>query len=387
MQADFHYYATYCAAILAGFNHQNSLDIAYSSQFVDLCSKTLLNKINAPKGAATTQLQLEMMDMRTDFLGQQEITRIWAAFHFLPYDLNVKLKWHSKFYMDKYRLMCNSNGELVKKTVELAKSVQKKGECNAQAIGIAMHVLADTWAHKYFAGTPSLVINNTDNDFNEVIDDKLEKINFIHVPGKADNLEKHRYTNSLFQLKEHTIMNLGHGRAGHLPDYSFITYRYVPSWKNYETITKNNPEDYYHAFCQMVYALKYLRGINDAFELNTYDFESVSPYKEEIMEFLKIRQIIASENWKAFGEKLSGEIIPDWNVETYQEEYIKAAADKKNDTFIGRFVNASLNHKGMVTEEIYNSGNMLAGFPLRNGRNLLKRLVNYNADKDSSSKG
>ena len=25
-------------------------------------------------------------------------------------------------------------------------------------------------------------------------------------------------------------MNLGHGRAGHLPDYSFAHYRYQPAW-------------------------------------------------------------------------------------------------------------------------------------------------------------
>jgi len=35
MQKDFHYYATYCAAVIAGYNHEDSLTIAYSAQFVD----------------------------------------------------------------------------------------------------------------------------------------------------------------------------------------------------------------------------------------------------------------------------------------------------------------------------------------------------------------
>ena len=35
MNKDFHYYATYCAAILAGYSHAESLDICYSAQFVD----------------------------------------------------------------------------------------------------------------------------------------------------------------------------------------------------------------------------------------------------------------------------------------------------------------------------------------------------------------
>lgn len=371
MQADFHYYATYCAAYIAGFDHEESIEIAYSAQFVDLCSKTLLTKIKAPKGAATTQLQLEMMDMRTDLLGLQDITRIWTSFHFLPYDLNVKLKWRSKLYMDKYRLMCNVNGELVRKTVELAKKAGHSkdtdgNDCkniNYEATGIAMHVLADTWAHRYFVGTPSYVMNNTDNDFYEVIDGELRKINFVHVPGKPDDLEKLKYCNSIHQIKERTVMNLGHGRVGHLPDYSFITYKYVPAWNNYKSIIKNNPEDYYNAFCQMVYALKFLRGDFDTFETDTYAYETVEPYKAEIMDFLRIRQLLASDNWKAFGEKLSGKEIPDWNTTVYQDEYVNAPADAKNDTLIGKFVIAAINHKGMVTEEIYNSGNMLAGFP------------------------
>ena len=385
MQADFHYYATYSAAYLAGFSHEECIEIAYSAQFVDLCSKTLLNKLKAPACAATTQLQLEMMDMRTDIPGLLDITRIWTSFHFLPYDLNAKLKWHSKFYMDKYRLMCNPNGALLSKTVELAAQagagdvaadgkmagagdVASDGKMaggngnNLEAIGIAMHVLADTWAHRYFVGTPSYVMNNTGNDFYEVTKGAERKINFVHVPGILDDLDKNKFTNSIHQSKERTVMNLGHGRAGHLPDYSFITYRYVPAWKKYETIVKNNPEDYYKAFCQMVYAMKYLRGDIDKFEVDTYAYDIVEPYREEIMGIIKIKQLIASE---AFGEKLSGENIPDWNTEKYQDEYVNASPQKKNDTLIGKFVTAAINHKNMVTEEIFNSGNMLAGISIR----------------------
>ena len=57
MQEDFHYYATYCAALLAGFSHEESADISYSAQFVDLCSKTLLNKLNAPLDAVLERLR------------------------------------------------------------------------------------------------------------------------------------------------------------------------------------------------------------------------------------------------------------------------------------------------------------------------------------------
>ena len=76
MQIDFHYYATYCAAYLAGYSHDECMEICYSAQFVDLCTVSLLSRVKGPRSAATTQLQLEAMDTRTDFLGLQYITRI-----------------------------------------------------------------------------------------------------------------------------------------------------------------------------------------------------------------------------------------------------------------------------------------------------------------------
>ena len=62
VQIDFHYYATYCAAYLAGYSHEESMEICTSAQFVDLCSLTLLKTLEAPLSAATTQLTMEMAD-------------------------------------------------------------------------------------------------------------------------------------------------------------------------------------------------------------------------------------------------------------------------------------------------------------------------------------
>ena len=188
MNKDFHCYATYCAAILAGYSHEESAVIGYSSQMVDLCTRTMLSKLHAPQSAATTQLQLELMDARTDIIGLQDITRIWASFHFLPGDLYAQPKQKcSKKYLNKYRLICNPNSELIEKTVSLAKG---KSE---QAAGIAMHVLADTWAHRYFAGTPSLVINNINYHCFELVQSENgeveRKVNFRHNPSAPDDPE------------------------------------------------------------------------------------------------------------------------------------------------------------------------------------------------------
>ena len=356
VQADFHYYATYCAAFLAGYSHEEALTICYSDQFVDCCTKTFLKSVKASVHAATSQTQAELLDMNTDLIGLQDITRIWASFHFLPRDLNAATPRASRDYRNKYRLICGPNGALLKDTVDLASGR------SLQHIGIAMHVLADTWAHQNFAGTPSLAINSTDNHFSELMPDgTMRPIFFKHAPGASDDLEKSRYNSTVFNTSENSILNLGHGHAGHLPDYSFIRYKYMPAWDNYRECLKDNPADYYKAFCQMIYAMRCLRSSQD-FELNTYDEETVRPYLYSIRTIITKRQPDASSDWKDLAYELTGQLVPDFDVERYAEEYRSAAPEAKDDTFLGRFILASLAQKSMITNKIFKSGNLLAGF-------------------------
>ena len=197
MNSDFHYYATFCAAYLAGYTTEESRNIAWCAQFTDCCSATFLTRVRGPKEAATTQLQLELANARTDLIGLQKITRIWASFHFLPGDLTAEVSG-GKFYRDKFRLICNVNSPLLKETVNLAKGN------GTEAAGLAMHVLADTWAHRFFAGTPSLVINNTNYHFYELITEngglRERKVTFRHNPSAPDDLDRGLYNNTVMRL-------------------------------------------------------------------------------------------------------------------------------------------------------------------------------------------
>lgn len=360
MQIDFHYYATYCAAYLAGFSHEECMEICSSAQFTDCCSVTLLSGIGAPLSAATTQLQLEIMDAKADILSLQDITRIWASFHFLPRDLSADVPGGSGTYKNKYRLICGPDSDLLAATVELAK------DKSLQAAGIAMHVLADTWAHRYFAGTPSMVINNTDYDFFELIpegDSYTERrVTFRHNPSAEDDLDQSIYTNTVNQFSENSVMCLGHGRAGHLPDYSFIRYRYLPAWAGYEAVVKDNPSEYYNAFCQMIYAMRYLRGDLPTFEKGVYDTETAAPWEKEIRWILTKRQPDASADWKALGELMSGREIPAFDTAPFTEGYRNADDADRDETVLGKFIIAALAQKSMVTNRIWKSGNLLAGY-------------------------
>ena len=125
---------------------------------------------------------------------------------------------------------------------------------------------------------------------------------------------------------------------------------------------KDNPSDYRHAFCQMIYAMKYIRGDIESFETSTYDFDAINEYEDRIDGIIRKRQLNASEDWKAFGKELSGQEIEDFDVNKYQQEYINASKDNKKDTFLGAFIDGAIAHKGMVCDKIYQSGNKLVGF-------------------------
>lgn len=370
MQEDFHYYATYCASYLAGYSHEESQDIAYFAQFVDCCSQTFLSKVKGPRSAATTQLQLELMEAVTDVVGLQNITRIWSSFHFLPKDLYAKHEKRPKVYMDKYRLICGPNGDLVVDTVKLAKNA------SLQAVGVAMHVLADTWAHRSFAGTPSYVINNIRSYFYEVLEDGSERhIHFKHNPTASDDVFEGYYSGSMETDSEFSIMNLGHGRAGHFPDYSFARYKYIPAWGDYEIIEKDNPSEYYKAFCQMVYAMRYLRGDYETFETDKYDTEKVGPFEGRIREIIKKRQIIACDDWKAFAYELSGVEVEDFSISKYEEEYINSG--RSDESTLGVFFIAAMAQKSMVSGKIFSSGNLLAGFAVDYNKKGFKGIRDF----------
>ncbi|MBQ7990661.1 MAG: hypothetical protein IJ251_06400 [Oscillospiraceae bacterium] len=357
MNIDFHYYATYCAAFIAGYSHEKSLDICYSAQMTDCLTASYLAKINAPRLAATTQSQIELANARTDVMGLQNITRIWASFHFLPYDLYaVTDKRRSRLYMSKYRLICGPDGDLSVDTVKLAKGK------SLQHIGLSMHIIADTWAHRYFAGTPSLVINNTNSYFYEMPDER--QIEFRHSASAPDDPEKGIYSNSIYLPEENSIMNLGHGRAGHLPDYSFMRYKYLPAWGDYNEVVKDNPSDYYKAFCQMIYAFRFFRGGYDDYEKGSFDYAAAEPYRDAVTKILLRRQLDSSRDWKELGESLSGKKIPVFDTDRYCEEYTDAPKNGKDDTYLGKFIKAAIEQKSMVTNRIFRSGSLLAGISL-----------------------
>ena len=135
----------------------------------------------------------------------------------------------------------------------------------------------------------------------------------------------------------------------------------MPAWDDFRAVIKDNPSDYYSAFTQMIYAMKYLRGEIPEFEKDRYDVEAIMPWKEEILRIIIKRQLDSCADWKAFGEKISGHTVEDFDIDKYKSEYIEADKSAKESTYIGKFTLAAMAQKSMVTNRIFSSGNRLAG--------------------------
>jgi hypothetical protein len=139
-----------------------------------------------------------------------------------------------------------------------------------EMVGLRMHVLADTWAHMYFAGTPSWWVNEAGANVYAIEGGQRSKITW----GGAYS-EWSTPAATSFE----SLAYLGHGRMGHVPDYAWLKYEYTPQWSS-QPITKDNTQEFMRAFVEMVRAMRAIR------EGKAYTF-SDTPEREVEAELLE----------------------------------------------------------------------------------------------------
>lgn len=391
MNMDFHYYATYLAARVAGYKKEEAKTIAYAAQYVDESDSGMIDKKLLPglsETTATIESMGTLLGRNADLIREEKEIResehIWRSFHFLPG--NVHHEDDRKVYTGErkysrtflgmhvfgtpeygeeesraFSLMCQPNSVLSEKMVNDVKKNKDK-PFYLELLGIRMHVLADTWAHRYFAGTPSWWINEAPEDV-------------YYMPGK----EKMKYS----LLKDFSIKDfnkymadnyflttppmpsfrsfsyLGHGRMGAVPDVPFMHYQYKPRW-SHEDVEKNNPEEFLLAFRQLVYAMKCVKE-QFYYERNVYGDidEELEAELRTVFENKEYKASEAAALWKPVIDKFypsEAAFLSDFNKEEWKAE-AQNAADKK-DTHYYRFNYSALKHRRFVTEyleELWNS--------------------------------
>lgn len=252
MEQNFHYHVTYTAAVLAGFSPEDGQKIARAAQYVDECGVTVQS--------AGTLIWDNLWDT---FPGNQQIREVlktWPVFHFLPGDYAVIRNEVDPPLRDSSRpalqlaaqLICTPESKLVREMVEAAKDAYggEPTDANLQRVGIAMHVLADTYAHQGFAGIPLACVN------------EVREVQEMKRDGGFGS-KRYQFLEYSPALFSHSFGYLGHGRIGHLVDQPGACFAYRAAWKNPvgdDWAVRYNPLEFYCAYLQMKEAMEFILG-------------------------------------------------------------------------------------------------------------------------------
>lgn len=260
MDNNFHYFVTYTAAVKAGLGPNEAQKVAQAARFVDECERTVQSTAALVKNNFSWSLS------RSDKDKILEIAAVWPVFHFLPGQGGGAPGGPggedeaTKEYMElAAKLICQPGSALVGELVEGARARYGDGAADENhklaRLGITLHTLADTFAHKNFSGVPSRAVNEVSSVQKEELEQRFKGTRW--VPGID-------YSPA---FSETSFGYLGHGRIGHLPDMPGAVYSYIPAWHparkqpgegECTRIYKQNPWDFYCAYRQMETAVKYI---------------------------------------------------------------------------------------------------------------------------------
>ena len=270
MDLNFHYYVTYSAARKAGFSDADALLIACAARYVDECEDVTVQSIG-------TIFRDNLKDtFETEKVRRAVQAVIWPAFHFLPGDYEAFEDYLTTQYRrgqrrSEYKLICGPESRLIDKLVQAAKECyqgsgddQEKRKKALVRTGIAMHTLADTFAHQGFAGISSYDVN--------------EVYQVMHLPPETGRAPEELFTVQP-ELKKRfakisycvpgryspapsksSFGNLGHGRIGAYADIPSEVLLYRAQWRDPRAswILRYNPLEFYCAYLQMTDAMRYI---------------------------------------------------------------------------------------------------------------------------------
>ncbi len=302
MDKSFHYYGTYVAALVAGYESEQAQTIANAAQYVDESDENLKVREGEygidfgliPTAQPSLQIITKSIGKKVSIItSDSEIRHIWVPFHFLPGNYKSRLHndpnvlariktytgpksywWPTKWKYDaraewQFKLLCLPQSPLVTSMINDITDNHKGKPYEIHLVGIKMHVLADTGAHMYYAGTPAWHVNDAGADVFDLTVSPKKKIRWVHPYNIIDIIAGEMASPP--DLTYESYNYLGHGRMGHVPDYPWIKYEYTPKWSS-QPIVKDNPSTYIQTFKEMVTAMKCIRENR---QYNVLDTETI----------------------------------------------------------------------------------------------------------------
>lgn len=251
MQSDFHFYCMGVLARAAGFNVKDALTIAYSSQYVDDSTESSLIQLDVDRGVLrfdpvrTAASGLEYRNWSTQ-------KRVFVPFHFIP--PKVFLSGQN----GAFSFVTRANSPFAAYLLDLAAaeplSSRKRRLCR---IGIALHTLADSWAHQGFSGRRS----KTENDVEEL--------------AVYDNREcgyRHLRIESL--VSDIFVPSIGHAKAGRFADLSFLRWRFRHVTSHRAIVERDNVAVYLEAAKSIYARLRTMEKCNEVSPIPWVELES-----------------------------------------------------------------------------------------------------------------
>lgn len=263
MQIDMHYYGTYTLARVAGLTQETAELIATASQFVD--DNIDSSSICFSDGGQISMTPTGHHFQQTAHYSTNAQRTIWIPFHFLP---------GASGYTFTERLICKKNStttaEMVAHHLQLANTTFAP-----MLIGIAAHVIADTFSHYNFSGASS--------QHNQISQESIA----IHEPAneianldseRARFFDQFKYIQPDIQATHNakTTAAIGHGAAASYPDIPYLTWSYEPANKQGKKIRRYNPDDFMEA-AEALYSLfvQFAKRRPDLSEFHPIPFETI----------------------------------------------------------------------------------------------------------------
>lgn len=390
MDIDFHYRATYFAARAAGYDRDEATTIAHAAQYIDDAdsSKLLSHDVLGFHPVPTVQTNEELGWGRVyTSLTDTDLRRVWVPFHFLPGNYKSKLhddphsderlrhftggksdgdgawKYDSKAEQE-FKLMCLPYSPLA---VAMINDTVQNYRTDLHMIGVRIHVLIDTFAHMYFAGTPAWHVNSLEEVYRVDSHNQKHKISWGGTSHEWATPDAPSY-NSFFYV--------GHARLGHIPDYPWIKYSYTPKWSD-QPILKDNPKEYEQAFIEMVGAMRCIRENRPYAPQSTQRDDHLVHLLELVLPIIRQEHALGraydtntterSNHWhkpelaalKDMHEKPYG-YPPIYHADAWFEaakKLVRTEPDKNiGNTDCARFHRAAVNHLQFVEQELEKEG-------------------------------
>ncbi|RLA83347.1 MAG: hypothetical protein DRG78_04610 [Epsilonproteobacteria bacterium] len=223
MQIDGHHTLTYVLSRMAGFEHSEANTIAYSAQYVD--DATNAGIINFTNNAMFSRIssahEISITDMK-HYLDAHENHLVWVPFHFLPGNDGEQAGNNVAGSFIK-KLVCKPYSPVAVDLLDACMHDIDK-DYALHRLGITMHVFADTFAHKGFAGV-------------------------IHDINKVSDLKCHNYDMGFLDMMKSKALSdnfpMGHGAALTCPDMPFLEWSYTNGLGEY--VPRNNLDDFSEA--------------------------------------------------------------------------------------------------------------------------------------------